>query len=222
MSIKGFVRRAAFFLRFGDLETLTSDFLTPQSRIIYHRDVAQRVKQVAPFLKLDGDPYPVIVDGRIKYVVDAYTTANTYPYGADRRTPVSSSRTPSCATATFNYVRNSVKAVVDAYDGTVDLYMTDSLYGKKDPIIRAYAAAFPKLFKSFDQMPKELRSHLRYPEDMFRMQTTMWGHYHITRPENFYDASDQWDVAQDPGATSAGAHGERRRVGRTASTRTTC
>ncbi len=170
------------------------------------------MKQVAPFLKLDADPYPVIVGGRIKYVVDAYTTANTYPYG---QTADTSQLEPGAELrdGDVNYVRNSVKAVVDAYDGTVDLYMTDNLYGKKDPIIRAYAAAFPKLFKSFDQMPKELRSHLRYPEDMFRMQTTMWGHYHITRPENFYDASDQWDVAQDPGHRRRRAHGERRRVG---------
>jgi uncharacterized protein len=203
VSIKGFVRRAAFFLRFGDLETLTSDFLTPQSRIIYHRDVAQRVEEVAPFLKIDHDPYPVIVNGRIKYVVDAYTTADTYPYGQNADT---SQLEPDAELrdSDFNYVRNSVKAVVDAYDGTVDLYMTDTLYGKKDPIIRAYAAAFPKLFKSFSQMPKDLRSHLRYPEDMFRMQTAMWGHYHITRPENFYDASDQWDVAQDPGTAVDG------------------
>jgi uncharacterized membrane protein (UPF0182 family) len=211
VQLKGFVRRAAFFLRFGDLQTLTSDYLTDQSRVLYHRDVADRVKEVAPFLRVDHDPYPVIVDGRIKFVVDAYTTASTYPYGQTADTSQLDSDA-DLASTDFNYMRNSVKAVVDAYDGTVDLYMTDTLYGKRDPIIRAYAAAFPKLLKTADQMPKDLRSHLRYPEDMFRVQTAMWGQYHTTSPGAFYDQSDRWDVAQDPGTditpttTATGQH----------------
>jgi uncharacterized membrane protein (UPF0182 family) len=211
VQLEGFVRRAAFFLRFGDLQTLTSDYLTNKSRVLFHRDVADRVKEVAPFLRVDHDPYPVIVDGRIKYVVDAYTTAATYPYGQIADTSQLEDGA-QLRDSDFNYMRNSVKAVVDAYDGTVDLYMTDVLYGKKDPIIRAYAAAFPKLFKPADQMPKALRGHLRYPEDMFRVQTAMWGQYHTTSPSAFYDQSDRWDVAQDPGTdvnaptTASGQH----------------
>jgi uncharacterized membrane protein (UPF0182 family) len=196
--VNSFVRRAAFFLRFGDLQTLTSDFLTSKSRILYHRDVANRVHEVAPFLKLDHDPYPVVVDSHIKYVVDAYTTASSYPYAQNADTSQLDG-SADLGDGDVNYIRNSVKAVVDAYDGTVDLYLTDTLYGHRDPIIRAYAAAFPKLFKPASELPKELRSHLRYPEDLFRVQTAMWGRYHITRPEEFYDQSDRWDVAQDPG-----------------------
>ncbi|HKY13858.1 MAG TPA: UPF0182 family protein [Microthrixaceae bacterium] len=212
--LKGFLRRAAFFLRFGDLETLTSDYLTPESRIIYTRDITRRIEKVAPFLTLDNDPYPVIADGRIKYVADGYTTASTYPYGEDIDT---TQLEPSAAlrTSTFNYVRNSVKVVVDAYEGTVDLYLADELYGgRRDPVVRAYAAAFPELFKSFEDMPEEIKPHLRYPEDLFRMQTAAWGTYHIEDPEDFYAARDRWDVAQDPG-TEVNASASAQTIGQT-------
>jgi uncharacterized membrane protein (UPF0182 family) len=203
VSMKGFFRRFAFYLRFGDLETLTSEYLTSDSKILYVRDVGERVRTIAPFLSFDSDPYPVVVDGRIQFVVDAYTTAATYPYGelADTRQVANS----DLADRPLNYVRNSVKAVVDAYDGDVTLYLTDSLYGERDPIARAYAKAFPDLFTSIDEMPAELRAHLRYPEDMFRVQTTMWGRYHQETSEDFYNNSDQWDVAQDPGNDVASA-----------------
>jgi uncharacterized membrane protein (UPF0182 family) len=196
--MQGLLRRVAFYLRFGDLQTLTSDYLTPKSRILYVRDVGDRVRTIAPFLKFDDDPYPVIVDGRIKYVVDAYTTAANYPYGelADTRQVTAGA---DLTTESFNYLRNSVKAVVDAYDGDVTLYLTDTLYGGKDPIARAYAKTFPHLFTPVSKMPAALRAHLRYPEDMFRVQTTMWGRYHQDTSEDFYNNSDQWDVAQDPG-----------------------
>ena len=199
VSISGFFRRAAFFLRFGDLETLTSDYLTDQSRILYVRDVVQRVKKVAPFLSLDADPYPVLVDGRIQYIVDAYTTSSTYPYAQQADTTGLES-TAELQTVPLNYIRNSVKAVVDAYDGSVSLYLVDqALYKHTDPIARAYAKAFPDLFKPFSAMDPQLQSHIRYPEDLFRIQTAMWGHYHITDPEDFYNAGDLWDVAQDAG-----------------------
>jgi hypothetical protein len=198
VSISGFFRRAAFYLRFGDLETLTSDYLTPKSKILYIRDVSDRVKTIAPFLQLDGDPYPVVIDGRIKYVVDAYTSTDEYPYAQQADTSQVDEGN-DLTNVDSDYIRNSVKAVVDAYDGTVDLYLTDTLYGQKDPIIRAYAKAFPGLFKPLSAMPKALMSHLRYPEDLFKVQTAMWGRYHIDNAEDFYTASDQWDVAQDPG-----------------------
>ena len=203
VSMKGFFRRLAFYLRFGDLETLTSDYLTPQSKILYVRDVAERVRTIAPFLSYDNDPYPVVVNGRIKYVVDAYTTASTYPYGelADTRQVANT----DLAKEPLNYLRNSVKAVVDAYDGDVTLYLTDTLYGGEDPIARAYDRAFPKMFTPLEKMPAEIRAHLRYPEDMFRVQTAMWGRYHQETSEDFYNNSDQWDVAQDPGNDVASA-----------------
>lgn len=196
VAVKGFMRRLAFYLRFGDLETLTSDYLTSKSRILFNRDVQARVRAVAPFLKLDSDPYPIVVDGRIKYVVDAYTTSSHYPYaemadtdqvdlGADLRAEP------------FNYLRNSAKAVIDAYDGSVTLYLTDTLYGGRDPIIRAYADAFPGLFT--EKIPAAVKAHFRYPEDMFRVQTAMWGKYHQSSADDFYNGSDTWDVAQDPG-----------------------
>ncbi len=204
VSISGFIRRAAFYLRTGDLETLTSDYLTSKSKILYIRDVSQRIKTIAPFLQLDGDPYPVVIDGRVKYVVDGYTTSNEYPYAQHADTS-QVAQTNDLANVDANYIRNSVKAVVDAYDGTVDLYLSDTLYGQKDPIIRAYAKAFPHLFKPLSAMPKTLRDHLRYPEDLFKIQTAMWGRYHIGDAEDFYAASDQWDVAQDPGRSLSAA-----------------
>jgi uncharacterized membrane protein (UPF0182 family) len=213
VSMQGFFRRAAFYLRFGDLETLTSDYLTPRSRILYIRDVGERVRTIAPFFKYDNDPYPIVVDGRIKYVVDGYTTASTYPYGELADT---SQVAPSgdLAGTSLNYLRNSVKAVVDAYDGDVTLYLTDTLYGHRDPIARAYAKAFPDLFTPVSRMPEQIRTHLRYPEDMFRVQTAMWGRYHQQTAEDFYNNSDEWDVAQDPGnalksATTGGAQLDR-------------
>lgn len=205
VEIRGFLRRAAFYLRFGDLETLTSDYLTRQSRILYVRDVRERVRTLAPFLHFDRDPYPVIVEGRVKYLIDGYTTAATYPY-AQRADTSQLEPGADLARIEFNYVRNSVKAVVDAYDGDVQLYLTDELYGGRDPIVRAYARAFPKLFKPLSSLPEVIRKHLRYPEDLFRLQTTMWGRYHISTPQDFYNASDRWDVAQDPGRDPGGTN----------------
>ena len=198
VAVRGFLRRAAFALRFGDLEVLTSEFLTRDSRVLFKRDVATRIHQVAPYLNLDHDPYPVIVNGRIVYVVDGYTTANTYPYAEHADT---SQLDPEADLygMPFNYIRNSVKATVDAYDGTVRLYLVDDLYGKRDPVARAWAKVFPRLYRPSSEMPPELEEHLRYPEDMFRIQTSMWGRYHVSDAEGFYTQSDRWDVAQDPG-----------------------
>ena len=210
--IDGFLRRAAFFLRFGDLETLTSEFLTSSSRVLYARDVRTRAERVAPFLKFDADPYPVISGGRIKYVLDAYTSSATYPYAQQVDTTVLDGKSGLYGVP-LNYVRNSVKAVVDAYDGTVDLYLTDELYGGQDPIIRGYAAAFPNMFKPFSEMDPTVKDHLRYPEDLFRIQTSMWGRYHIDAAADFYEQSDRWAVAQDPGRdinAASSAQGARR------------
>ncbi|UDY38087.1 UPF0182 family membrane protein [Dermatobacter hominis] len=186
-------RRAAFALRFGEIEPLISSNLTDKSKVIYQRDVKERVRTIAPYLTLDTDPYPVMVDGRIKYIVDAYTTADTYPYGEE----IDARTIDASVNGSFNYIRNSVKAVVDAYDGTVTMYLTDTLYGgEKDPIIRAYAKAFPDLYET--DIPDSLSRHFRYPELLFEVQTTLWGRYHQSDPSAFFNNSDRWSVAQQP------------------------
>lgn len=196
--IDSLARRAAFALRFGDANPLISDQLTDSSRVLLIRDVTERAKALAPFLRFDADPYPVINDGRIQWILDAYTTTDRYPYG--ERADTTQLTAGSGLDAGFNYVRNSVKAVVDAYEGTVDFYVMPV----EDPIIDAYSDAFPDLFKDFEDMPAGLQSHLRYPEDLFRVQTNMWASYHVSDPDGFYQGNDYWDVARDPGTTGAG------------------
>jgi uncharacterized membrane protein (UPF0182 family) len=194
--VDSLVRRTAFALRFGDLNPLISDFLTDESRVIVHRDVVDRVESLAPFLHPDADPYPAVVDGRVTWIVDLYTTTSRYPYAEqvdDDQVPADSGLRHN-----FNYVRNSVKATVDAYDGTVTLYVVDD-----DPIVDAYRDAFPDLFTSGDDMPDDLRGHLRYPEDMFRIQTGAYARYHIDDPGDFYTQEDGWRVALDPGTAGA-------------------
>jgi uncharacterized membrane protein (UPF0182 family) len=191
------LRRAAFALRFGDINPLISDFMNDDSRVVYVRDVVERVTKLAPFLDADNDPYPVVVDGGVQWVVDLYTTTSRYPYAqrADTDQVVSSSG----LNHRFNYVRNSVKAAVDAYDGTVTLY---AMPGVDDPILDAYRKAFPDLF-SDDEVPAELQAHLRYPEDLFRVQTAAYGRYHLTDPDDFFNQDDAWRVARDPGTAGA-------------------
>lgn len=186
------LRRAAFALRFGEIEPLISGSITDESRVIYQRDVVERVREIAPFLEVDPDPYPVLVDGEINYVVDAYTTSSDYPYSQS----VDASTVDEGSAGTFNYVRNSVKALVHAYEGTVTLYLTDELYGEQDPIIRAYAEAFPGLFT--EDIPDDIAAHFRYPEFLFKTQTSVWGRYHQSNPSTFFNNSDRWVIAPRP------------------------
>jgi uncharacterized membrane protein (UPF0182 family) len=190
--LNSWIKRAAFALRFGDWNPLISSYVTPGSRIIYNRDVMQRLQTVAPFLTWDSDPYPVLIDGKISFIVDGYTTTNHYPNAQPADT--SDVNPGGLAGKNFNYVRNSVKAVVDAYNGTVTLYVVN----QKDPIIRAYESAFPKLFDQ-GAIPSSIRDHFRYPEDLFTVQTNMWARYHISDPNAFYSQSAGWSVSQDPG-----------------------
>jgi uncharacterized membrane protein (UPF0182 family) len=201
VAMSSWVRRAAFAMRFGNLNPLISSFVTNDSRVIYIRDIKARVHNIAPFLALDHDPYPVVLDGKVVYVMDAYTTSNYYPNA--QRLDNTGLASDSGLNQTFNYVRNSVKVVVDSYDGTVKMYVIDP----SDPVIQAYQGAFPQLFSDIDEMPATLREHLRYPEDLFRVQTNVWGRYHITDPQSFYEQTNGWVVAQDPGAliTAGGA-----------------
>jgi uncharacterized membrane protein (UPF0182 family) len=201
VAIDSVLRRAAFAARFGDWNIFISDFITGDSRIMYLRDVKERVEEVAPFLGFDADPYPVVTEsGDVVYIVDAYTTSSNYPNA--QRVDASGLPAGSGLSGRFNYVRNSIKAVVDAYDGTVTLYVIDP----DDPIAAAYQKAFPDLMVDGDQLPQDLREHLRYPEDLFRVQTTMWGRYHITDAASFYEQTNAWAVAQSPGVdVSTGA-----------------
>ena len=201
IGIGGLVRRTAFSLRFWDFNVLISGNIRSDSRILIMRDVRERVEALAPFLHFDGDPYATVVGGRVRWIVDGYTTTNRFPYA--QRAELGQLPPGSGLDHGFNYVRNSVKAVVDAYDGTVTYYVVDD----SDPIAAAYRKAFPELFSDGDDVPDELRAHFRYPEDLFRVQTNMWGRYHLEDPDDFYNQNDAWNVAQDPEAVENGLTG---------------
>jgi len=193
VEMNSFFRRAALALRFGDMNPFISDFVTPRSRAMYVRNIDERVRKAAPFLHYDGDPYPILYRGRVVWMYDAYTTTSRYPYSQAADT----TRLPakSGLNGNFNYVRNSVKVTIDAYDGTMTYYVMDA----KDPIAKAYQKAFPRLFVDGKTMDPELRRHIRYPEDLFRVQTNMYGLYHMDNAQQFYNKTDKWDIAQEPG-----------------------
>jgi Uncharacterized conserved protein len=174
------IRRLVYAWQFGDFNILISGELSPESRVLYYRNIAERVNHLAPFLKLDSDPYLVVIDGRLFWIQDAYTTTNHYPYSE----PLGDG---------LNYIRNSVKAVVDAYDGSVTFYVTEP----EDALIRTYQAIFPKLFVPVEQMPDSLRVHLRYPEDMFDIQASVYQSYHMTDARVFYNKEDLWAVPKE-------------------------
>ncbi len=200
VQMNSWLRRAALALRFGQLNPLISGFITNESRAIYMRDIDERVRKAAPFLRFDSDPYPVILrDGGIHWVYDAYTTTSRYPYS--QRADTGRLSRASDLNANFNYVRNSVKVLIDAYNGSMTFYVTDPT----DAIVQAYRKAFPRLFTDGAKMDDELRRHLRYPEDLFRVQTNMYGLYHMTDPSTFYNRTDAWEVAQEPGAVGGTA-----------------
>ncbi|MDD5476266.1 MAG: UPF0182 family protein [Syntrophales bacterium] len=170
-------RRALYAMMFMDVNILISGEVLKESRIQYRRTVPERFSAVTPFLLRDGEAYAVVANGRIYWIQDAYTVTNLYPYS----TPWQNR---------FNYIRNSVKAVVDAYNGTIDYYVSDP----SDPIIRAYQSMFPHLFKHMDDMPAYLKEHVRYPQDLFTVQTQMLLQYHMEDPTVFYNKEDQWSV----------------------------
>ncbi len=195
VSAGSFWRRSMFALRFQSIDPLISNFVRDDSRFVWNRNIGDRVEKVAPFLEFDHNPYPTVIDGRILYVVDAYTTTSNYPYAQPRNNL--NVANDSGLRSDFNYVRNSVKATVDAYDGTVTLYVVD----QTDPIVAAWQKVFPDLLRPFDEMPDALIDHLRYPEDIFIVQTNMWAKYHINIDEtaDLLEGSNEWAVAQDPG-----------------------
>ena len=190
--VGGFLRRILLAFDRGDLTKLPfSDDVNAESRLLMRRNIRDRVASLAPFLTFDQDPYIVIGDdGRLSWIIDAFTSSDSYPYSAHN----------SLAGAQVNYVRNSVKAVVDAYDGTTTFYVFDS----EDPIISAWRKIFPDLFKDAAAMPAWLRKHVRYPELMLSLQADVFGLYHMTNPEVFYNKEDQWTVATETGTGSSG------------------
>ncbi|HML14895.1 MAG TPA: UPF0182 family protein, partial [Xanthobacteraceae bacterium] len=174
--VGGLLRRLLFAWYFEDLNILISGYIGSESRILFRRMIQERARTIAPFLRLDHDPYMAIVDGRLYWIQDAYTTSDNFPYAqlaADR---------------SLNYIRNAVKIVVDAYDGTIDFYLADAA----DPVAATYRRIFPGLFKPLAQMPPELQKHIRYPEDLFRIQAQIYRVYHMDRPEVFYNREDLW------------------------------
>ncbi|MFM8303727.1 MAG: UPF0182 family protein, partial [Actinomycetota bacterium] len=194
VGLSGFVRRAAFALRYNDVNIMVSGQIRPDtSKIIMYRSIRDRVAKLAPFLRLDTDPYAAVVDGRTKWVVDAYTATSKYPYSqyVDGVGGI---------TGRFNCVRNSVKVVIDAYDGTVAFYVVDP----DDPIIRSWRSAFPDLFSDFTDMPEGLKDHLRYPEDLFRIQTDVYATYHVVEPRRFFQGSERWLISPDPNEAISG------------------
>ncbi|MEM6613487.1 MAG: UPF0182 family protein [Cyanobacteria bacterium P01_C01_bin.72] len=183
-------RRLAYAYEQGSLKILISSYFTPNSRLHYHRQVRDRVSHVAPFLKYDNDPYLVVVNGRLKWIIDAYTTSDRYPYS---EAVAHEQKTELIKNKNINYVRNSVKVVVDAKDGTMDFYAVD----EQDPILTTYRKSFPQLFKNAATIPPEIQTHFRYPQDLFEIQAKMYLSYHVTDPQVFYNREDDWRFATE-------------------------
>lgn len=182
MLVSSLWRRILFSIKYSNPQILLTTNLTPESRIMINRNIQERVKKVAPFLSYDKDPYMVISkEGKLFWIQDAYTISSNYPYS----TPVSGDY--------FNYIRNSVKVVIDAYNGTIDFYIID----QKDPVVEVYKNIFPKLFKNFDQMPGDLKEHIRYPKDLFQVQAELYSTYHMMDPDVFYNKEDYWDIPNE-------------------------
>jgi len=195
VGIGSFFRRLGFALRYSELNLLISNQLSDDSKLIMERNIVSRVKKAAPFLYTDNDPYLALIDGNLFWIIDMYTVSDKYPYAqpADTRRINENSGLP----VNFNYLRNSVKAVVNAYDGTMNFYVVD----EKDPIMTAYNDIFPDLFSSKSEMSSELLEHIRYPEDLFTIQSDMYRDYHMTDPRVFYADEDPWVIPSDSSTT---------------------
>ena len=176
--VSSVLRRLVMSMHFQALKILLSQDITAESRVMFHRRIGERARKALPFLYWDGDPYMMVADdGRLEWILDAYTATDRYPYSQ----PVAGG---------VNYMRNSVKVVIDAYDGTVQAYIADP----DDPLVRAYAAIFPGIFQPLEALPDDIRAHLRYPEDLFQIQTSLYATYHMNEPEIFYHREDEWQV----------------------------
>ncbi len=201
VDVGGFFNKLMYAIKFGDSNFLLSGRVGPDSKVLYYRNPAQRVEKVAPWLTLDTDIYPAVVDGRVLWIVDGYTTTDHYPQS--QRTSFSDMTTDSLSrqpgvqtlpTDQINYMRNAVKATVDAYTGQVTLYAWDDT----DPMLQAWRSAFPGTVQDKSAIPPDLMDHLRYPEDFFKVQRYQFARYHVTDPGSFYTANNRWAVPEDP------------------------
>jgi len=183
--VKSFVRRLLFALEFLDSQILFTTYLGPESRIMYNRRIDRRVGLIAPFLDYDGDPYLVISGGKLYWIQDAYTTSNMYPYSRRSRKHLKNKG--------LNYIRNSVKVTIDAYNGDVSFYMID----EKDPLVKTYSKIFPDLFKPFNEMAADLKKHIRYPKDLFKIQVGIYRTYHMEDVQVFYNQEDLWQIPDE-------------------------
>ena len=181
VSLRSLWTRALFAWYFGDFKLLISDNVTSSSRILFRRIIQDRIQRIAPFLRLDHDPYLVVNDGRLVWLQDAYTVSDALPYSQRNRA------------SGINYIRNAVKIAVDAYDGNPVFYVADPA----DPVVQTYGRIFPSLFQPMDSMPASLRSHIRYPEDLFILQASVYGTYHMKDPEVFYNKEDLWSFPKE-------------------------
>lgn len=205
----GLFKKLLFAIQYQEQRIVLSSLINSESKILYNRSPRDRVAKVAPWLTLDGDPYPAIVDGKIQWIIDGYTTSAGYPYS--QTTALGAATTDALTTNSaavtaqrnqnINYIRNSVKATVDAYDGTVVLYQWD----EKDPVLKTWMKAFPNTVTPKSEMSKELLEHIRYPEDMFRVQRDVLSSYHVQTAGAFYGGQDFWRVPRDPSTFGANA-----------------
>ncbi|HEX9987469.1 MAG TPA: UPF0182 family protein [Chloroflexia bacterium] len=177
VEMSGFLTKLLFTVRFGDGNIMLSPLITPQTRAIFHRNIHDAVRLLAPFLLYDSDPYLVVSNGALYWIQDAYTATDRYPYSSPNPNGI-------------NYIRNSVKVVINAYDGSATFYVADDT----DPLVRAYRGIFPALFKDISEMPAGIRSHIRYPEDLMNIQADMYSTFHMTDPQVFYSKEDVWNV----------------------------
>ncbi|MFF9562992.1 UPF0182 family protein [Leifsonia sp. NPDC014704] len=196
-------KRLVYALKFQDEQIVLSDAVNSNSQILYDRDPIKRVQKVAPYLTLDSQAYPAVVDGRVKWIIDGYTTSDQFPYShvgslsdatADKDTPK-----PAYAFDDINYIRNSVKATVDAYDGSVTLYAWDTT----DPVLKTWEKVFPTTVKPVSDMSAQLMSHVRYPSDLFKVQRSVLGQYHVDDAGSFYSREDAWTTPNDPTSPSS-------------------
>ncbi|MET3718253.1 uncharacterized membrane protein (UPF0182 family) [Arthrobacter sp. UYEF21] len=200
-NVGSFFNKILYSIKFQSSDMLLSDGVNPESQILYDRSPRDRVEKVAPYLTVDGNAYPALVDGRVKWIVDGYTTSQYYPYSQQEQlsaattdSQTSAGRSVALPNSSVNYIRNSVKATVDAYDGSVTLYAWDD----QDPILKAWQKVFPTSLKPYSEMSGDVMSHVRYPEDLFKVQRELLGKYHVTDPGSFYQAKDVWSVPNDP------------------------
>jgi len=201
VAIGSLFRKLIYGVKFGDSKILLSSRVHSDSRVLYNRSPRERVQKVAPWLTVDNDALPAVVDGKIVWILDGYTTTDRYPLSEKKsfQEMTSDAINPRTAYATLptdqiNYMRNAVKATVDAYDGTVTLYQWDD----SDPILKAWEGVFPDVVKPKADIPEDLLAHFRYPEDMFKVQRNLLAEYHVTDPKTFYEGNDKWEIPEDP------------------------